>query len=84
MSWDEQLWLNLRRAAGYIPPTVRMEAVITMIEGSELAAQKRGASIVEEVDLVKTAVKKVPLSVRSLCLDILREQGVEVDKYTDC
>ena len=84
MPWDEQLWLNLRRAAGYIPPTVRMEAVITMIEGSERAAQKRGASIVEEVDLVKTAVKKVPLSVRSLCLDILREQGIEVDKYTDC
>lgn len=42
-----------------------------MIEDSEREAQKRGASIVEEVDLVKTAIKEVPLSVRSLCLDIL-------------
>ncbi len=83
MPWDEHLWVSLRRAAGYIPPAVRTEAVLTMIEGSEREARTRGASIVEEVDLVKTAVKKIPLSVRSLCLDILRELGVEVDKYTD-
>jgi hypothetical protein len=81
MRWDERVWLAFRRAAAYIPPTVRMEAILATIEESERKARERGSDMVEEVDLVKAAMKRVPASVKSVCLEVLREQGINVDKY---
>ena len=81
MEWEERVWLAFKRAVAYIPLTVRMEAVLTMVKASEENAKKRGSSIVGEGDVVSAAKKKVPRSHRSLSLTILREQGMDVDKY---
>jgi hypothetical protein len=81
--WNEKVWTAFKRAVAYIPLTVRMEAILTIIEASEKEARKRGSDIVEEQDLVRAAKKKVPRAYRSISLNILREQGINVDKY-DC
>lgn len=81
MQWDERVWLALRRAAAYIPPTVRMEAILATIEESEREAKSRGSNIVREVDLVKAVKKRVPSAVKPQCLAVLRELGINVDDY---
>jgi len=83
MPWDERIWLTLRRAAAYIPPSVRMEAILTTIEESEREAKARGSAIVEENDLVKAVKKKVPPSVRDQCLAVLQELGINVSQPMD-
>lgn len=81
MDWDERIWLALRRAAISIPLSVRMEAVLTVIRTSEEEAKRRGSDIVEEVDLVRAVKKRVPPSVRPMSFVVLREQGIDLDKY---
>lgn len=81
MPWDENIWKALLRAAAYIPPTVRVEALIAVIKESEREAIRRGSEIVEERDLVIAAHRKVPAAYKEVSLQILREQGINVDKY---
>jgi hypothetical protein len=78
MAWDEQVWQAFVRAAAYIPPAVRMEAVVLVVEQSERIARARGAHAVEERDLVVAAREKVPRAYRALSLQILEEQGIKV------
>lgn len=81
MAWDERIWLALRRAAISIPPSVRIEAVLAVIKKSEEEATRRGSDIVEEVDLVRAVKRKVPPSFRPMSFVVLREQGIDLDKY---
>jgi len=78
MNWDERVWKALLRAAAYIPPTVRMEAVLSIIEESEKIAKSRGSNIVEEEDLVKAVVKRVPKAYKRISLKILSECGINI------
>ncbi len=81
MPWDERVWLALRRAITAVPLRIRMEALISVVEGSEEEARRRGSLQVEEADLVKAAKKKVPRAFRSMALQILKECGVNVNGY---
>ncbi len=78
MDWDEKIWQSFVRAAAYIPPQVRMEAVILVVERSEELARKRNSPRVEEEDLVQAAAEKVPKAYRKVSLQILKEQGLKV------
>lgn len=82
MDWDEKIWQAFVRAAAYIPPQVRMEAVILVVERSEQLAKKRKSSRVEEEDLVRAAMDKVPKAYKEVSLQILREQGLNVPGQT--
>jgi len=79
MPWSEPVWQAFLRAAAYIPPVVRMEAVVLVVEQSERLARARGADTVEEADLVVAAREKVPRAYRKISLQILEEQGLKVD-----
>ncbi|NIR87164.1 hypothetical protein GWO13_06145 [Candidatus Bathyarchaeota archaeon] len=81
MEWSERVWEALKRAVTSMPIFIRKRALEKIIKESEENAKKRNSSIVEEVDLVKAAKEKVPRIVRPMCLDALREQGTDVDKY---
>ena len=81
MEWSERVWEALKRAVTPIPIFIRKRALEKIIKESEENARKRNSNIVEEVDLVKAAKEKVPRIVRSVCLDAIREQGIDVDKY---
>lgn len=81
MDWDERVWQAFKRAIAHISLTVRMEAVLSIVEAGEKEAKQRKSKIVEEEDLVRAAKKNVPLAYRSLSLSILREQDINVDKY---
>lgn len=81
MDWDERVWQAFKRAITHISLTVRMEAVLSIVEAGEKEAKQRKSKIVEEEDLVRAAKKNVPLAYRSLSLSILREQDINVDKY---
>lgn len=82
MDWDEKVWVAFKRASAYIPPTVRMEAVLRIIEESEKEAKIRGSNLVEEKDLVIAAKRKVPKAYKQISLDILKEQGISVNEHT--
>lgn len=81
MVWDERIWQAFVRAAAYIPPTVKMEAVLLVIERSEKLAQKRGSCRVEEQDLVHATAQKIPAAYRRVSLQVLEEQGLKVPAY---
>ncbi len=76
MGWNEKTWNALIRSFAYIPPTIRMEALLTMIKTSEEEARGRKSPKVEEEDLVKAAKKKVPTPYKSISLLILKECGI--------
>ncbi len=78
MPWHEGTWLTLRRAAAYIPPTVRMEAVITIVKASEAEAKARDSPLVEDTDLTHAASRKIPMSVRPMALSVLEELGISI------
>ena len=78
MPWEERVWQAFVRAAAYIPPAVRMEAVTLVVEQSEGLARARGSETVEEPDLMSAAAEKVPRAYRRVSLQILQEQGLEV------
>lgn len=78
MPWDEKVWRAFLRATAYIPPTIRMEAIIAIIEESEKNARNRGAEQVGEEDLVAAAHKQVPPTYKQISLKILEEQGINV------
>lgn len=80
MPWDERVWRAFLRAATYIPPTIRMEAIIAIIEESEKNARTRGAEQVREEDLVAAAHKRVPPAYKQISLKILEEQGIRIEK----
>jgi len=81
MEWDPQVWQALKDAISPMPPFVRKKALRTIIEASEKAAHERDASQVEEQDLVKAAMEKVPSVMRGRMLDALAEQGIRIEVY---
>lgn len=83
MPWEERVWKAFLRAAAYIPPTVRMEAIIAVIEESEKNAQARGAREVGEQDLIAAARRRVPPAYRETSLKILEEQGIKPIRKVD-
>jgi 2-phosphoglycerate kinase len=82
MPWSEETWTILRRAAAYIPPAIRMEAILTIVEASEEEARARGSPVVDNEDLAKAAIKKIPTNVRPLAISVLEELGLDVSRYT--
>ena len=78
MAWEERIWQAFVRAAAYIPPTVRMEAVTLVVERSEHLARARRSDLVEEMDLMTAAAEKVPRAYRRVSLQILEEQGLRL------
>ena len=81
LRWDDRVWNALIRASAYIPPSVRVEALMSIIEESERIATSRGSDVVEEYDLVLAAYRRVPLAYRRVSFQILKEQGIDVDKW---
>jgi len=79
MSWDDELWRKLKDAISPMPPFIRKQALKMIIEASESFAQERGAMIVQEEDLVRSAREKMPALARQRMLDALAEQGIIVD-----
>lgn len=80
MDWDEKVWVAFKRASAYIPPIVRMEAVLGVIEESEREARKRGSKRVMEKDLVVATKRKVPRAYKRVSLEILEEQGITIEE----
>ena len=78
MPWNEDIWQAFLRAAAYIPPPVRMEAVTLVVEQSEARARARGSERVEEPDLMASAAEKVPRAYRRVSLQVLQEQGLKL------
>ncbi|MBN2360333.1 MAG: hypothetical protein JXR83_12845 [Deltaproteobacteria bacterium] len=78
MAWEPEVWQAFLRAAAYIPPPVRMEAVALVVEHSERLAAKRGSNAVEEQDLMTAASQRVPRAYRQVSLQILEEQGLRL------
>jgi hypothetical protein len=78
MAWDDRIWTAFLRAAAFIPPAVRMEAVVLVVEESERLARRRSALLVEERDLMRAAVDKVPRAYRKVSLQTLVEQGLRL------
>jgi hypothetical protein len=79
MPWDEDLWRKLKDAVSPMPPFVRKSALQMIIGASEGFAQQRGATMVQEEDLVRAAKEKVPSVVGRGMLGALAEQGIKVD-----
>lgn len=82
MPWKEETWTILRRAAAYVPPSIRMEAVLTLVDASEKEARARGSPVVENDDLARAAAKKIPTAVKPLAISVLEELGLDVRRYT--
>jgi hypothetical protein len=76
MTWSEPVWQAFLRAAAYIPPAVRMEAVVLVVAQAEALARRRGSEVVEASDLFLAARDKVPRAYRKVSLQILEEQGI--------
>lgn len=79
MEWDHWVWQALKDAVSPMPPFVRKRALRTIIEASEKAARERDASLVEEQDLVKAAMEKIPSIMKGRMLDALAEQGIRIE-----
>jgi hypothetical protein len=80
MEWDERVWSALKAALSMVPPFVRKRALDKIIEGAEDFAKARGSDKVEEQDLVKAARDKVPEDMREISLQILAEQGININE----
>lgn len=78
MNWEDKVWKAFLRAVAYIPPQVRMEALLLVVERSEELARARGSEVVEEEDLVQAAIEKTPKAYKRVSLQILSEQGLSV------
>ena len=79
MEWEPLVWQALKDAVSPMPPFVRKGALRTIIKASEEAARARGASQVQEQDLVKAATEKVPSVMRGRMLDALAGQGIQIE-----
>jgi hypothetical protein len=78
MRWDEELWRKLKDAISPMPPFVRQQALVIIVEASEAFARERGSEVVEEEDLVKAAKTKTPPFARKQMLESLAEMGINV------
>jgi DNA replicative helicase MCM subunit Mcm2 (Cdc46/Mcm family) len=76
MQWNNHVWSALCASITPMPPIIRKRALLKIIKTSEELAKKRNSNIVEKEDLINAIYKKVPSSVRKMCLDSLLEFGI--------
>lgn len=79
MGWDPLVWQALKDAVSPMPLFIRKKALTMIIKASEESARGRGASQVEEQDLVKAAMEKVSSLARGRMLAALAEQGIRIE-----
>jgi hypothetical protein len=81
MDWDERVWLALKDAVSVMPPFVRARALRRIVECAEKHAQTEGKSQVQEEHLICAVEETVPAQIKSICKEVLLEQGIGKDVW---
>lgn len=79
MEWEERVWRALKDAVSGMPPFVRGRALKKIIAVSEERAERRDSDIVGEGDLLYAVDEVVPGPIKSICVDALKNSGLDVD-----
>ena len=81
LEWESKALEKYKEMIAKIPPFPREIARIVVDRKAQINAAGRGASLVEEPDIVKAFLSEVPMAFYSLMVRLLNEVGFDYKKY---
>lgn len=83
LKWEEQAKAKYDHMVGNIPLFHREIAKTVVNKKAEILARDRGATQVEEEDIVRAFFTEVPMTFYSLMIRLLEQSGFDYKKYQE-